>query len=616
MPSSVYFRQLVEEDSSEMENRKKIFFAIVLLLVKSSEEEKAFECYITTRSYFERVVNCTFVSVESFDDMESVRSKTDIPSERSIATIAFKDSNVTRFPERAFASFNKLRYLEASSISLQEIAPAAFASLTTWIKIDLSKNELKEVAAKTFEGMTLDTLNLSENLIETIDDGAFTNLRLVNLLLGSNRLKAMNFMNFVASFTRVDLSSNFIENFSFEQKKNGSGIALSLSADVDTSINLRNNTFVRLVFDYNSTVPLARLSLAENPQLVEIDLKESNVQRIDVANCDNLTVVKLNAKVREFSAKNAKMSGIDLTHCKSLTSLRMYNTSLSKHAIETILSFENLTALDLSHNHVGPLNISSFSKLKALRVLGLEATNISNVGIGTFAHQQFVVELDISDNHLGNFNMDAIFPMISLRTLDLSSNDLKTLDNFPGSSFDSLSYVDLSNNEFRCTELMAIMKVFKMRQIRMIKSNVEEKDANIHGNRCVHSEGDEAYIEPLSTDSKDSTALWEKMNEVIKEVGKNTQSKNTVDSRLKGIESRIDGRVALDSVKSFAKLIKAPIVEVKSSAWHESSLTVICVCQLLFLVIILFGHEIRRFFQRSRKIKFTENQFSMNDGEF
>lgn len=150
--------------------------------------------------------------------MESVRTKAEIISERVVSTIAFRDSNVTQFPARAFTAFPRLKNLHASLIGLQEINAEAFSGVSSWVKIDLSQNSLKEIAAKTFETMTLELLDLAKNQIETIDNEAFKNANISELNLSSNKLKTATFCNNLSSFVTLYLGNNLIENFDLELK--------------------------------------------------------------------------------------------------------------------------------------------------------------------------------------------------------------------------------------------------------------------------------------------------------------------------------------------------------------------------------------------------------------
>jgi hypothetical protein len=120
---------------------------------------------------------------------------------------------------------------------------------------------------------------------------------------------------------------------------------------------------------------------------------------------------------------------------KSLTTVSFENSSLSTDILDQVMKLENITYLDLSHNNIGPLNVSTFAKLKNLQALFLKDTNISQIVFGTFSHQNQLKTFDISDNNLGYFDMNMIFSMSSLLSLDISGNDLQTLDNVETSHY-------------------------------------------------------------------------------------------------------------------------------------------------------------------------------------
>lgn len=341
-------------------------------------------------------------------------------------------------------------------------------------------------------------------------------------------------MNSFNSFNLLELNSNlFVELGKIEVKKESWVNRRGIFGDPEyPKIFLQSNKLKKV--DCSSTIRLSSLNLEENSELSEISLNECAIDSVDVSNCAGLKKVSSNDNLKSFTAKNTNLIDIDFSTAKSLTTLMLDNASISAASVDKIMKMENLTYLDLSHNSLGPLNISTFAKLKNLQFLFLKATNISDIQFGTFSHQHVVKQFDISDNHLRFFDMNMIFSMNSLLVLDLSGNDLETLVNVDNAHFmfTLLNKIDLSNNKWPCTYLMRLVKIFRVYKVALTRSNLEENGTNLHGISCVHVDGQDDMVAPLSSDAANITDVRSKINEMIEEMGRNAQFRISVENRF------------------------------------------------------------------------------------
>lgn len=559
---------------------------------------------------------CTFSFVKSLADIDRAKAATYISNRERIVAIAFMNSSLSQLPDKMFSTYMNIKRLDASHLVLSEgIVDTAFAGTNAWETIDLSYNSLKTILARTFATLKVKFLDLSYNEIETIDEKAFQGADVDKLDLSHNKLKAIKFLNSFSYFDVVELSSNFLDSFQLETKKDGFSTARGIFGTVNPpKIFLQENKFS--TFDCSSTIRIGTVVLSQNPALAELKMNSCDIDVIDVTDCTNLKKVSLNDNLVSFTARDVKLNDFEVGKATSLRSLSLKNASLTASAIESIMKMENLTVLDLSYNNIGALNESTFAKLKNLQKLALKASNISNIVFGTFSHQHVVETLDISDNNLGVFDMNMIFSMSALTTLDISGNDLESLVNVESAhfTFTALSKIDLTNNKWACSYLMRIIKILRVYKVNLARSNVEETGTNIHGIKCVHHQGDENLIEPLSPETKNLTELRDKMNELIEEVGKITVFKNSIDSRMKQVEQRVDNQVITFSAQ---RAEKSQVVEVKNSAVLESSLTIICLCLLVFIAFKLVVFIKRNFISRAKPMpSYSERHLAMTVDDF
>ena len=126
----------------------------------------------------------------------------------------------------------------------------------------------------------------------------------------------------------------------------------------------------------------------------------------------------------------------------------------------------------------------------------------------------------------------------------------------------------------------------------------------------MHVEGQDDIVSPLET-SSNVTDIREKMNEIIEEMGKNTQFRANTDSRIKQMEMRIDN---LNSVAVSAALRSdKEAVEVQNSTLLESALVIVCICFTIFMSLKTVDFVKRNFLGRPRPMRAcSENTLSMN----
>lgn len=599
----------------------KILLLVSLFVVESLQQEPSLKCDPKTinRSYFGASYSvaiyasrCVYANIKSIEDLDKARKA--MPGFRGnqiVSVLAFENSSLSKLPDKMFEGYSTIRSLEASRLVLGEISTTAFFDVKSWDSIDLSFNQIRKLEARTFSTMQIMSLDLSQNLIESIDDSAFTGASIQKLNLAFNQMKSLQFLGAFTMFLTIEMNDNLLEKFDLQARQDVFKTRSRFLDEVEhPKFFLQRNKFK--TFECNSNIKIGAIALENTQSLVEVALKECEVDELEVSNCENLRRVSLNDNLSEFTAKNANLNDVDISQAKSLTSLSLANASISPAVLENILKMENLTFLDLSYIPIGPLNVSTFAKLKNLQFLKLKATNISNIQFGTFSHQRAVKEFDISENHLGYFDMNMIFSMNSLLSLDLAGNDLTSLEHFESAhfTFTLLQKVDLSDNKLPCSYLMRLMRVFVVYKVVLTRSNIEEEGTNIHGVKCVHTAGeDDGVIEPLSPSSANITEMREKVNTLIEKADSNSKFRAVVDSRLNALEMRIDNQISSRAaISASLRDEKAPSIEVRNSALLETALIIVCICLSAFVVTKIFVNFRRNFLGKPIPMRSTSER--------
>lgn len=448
--------------------------------------------------------SCIYENLKSPDDVTKARESLTISNE-DILEISFSQSRFSKFSEKFTELNSDVKVIEASQLGIKEIETKAFNSIKTCELINLSKNEITKLASGTFADVKIVNLDLSYNQIEMIDEKTFDKAVIKSLNLVFNKLKTVDFLNSFKSFMIVELGDNLLENIKIHVNMNEWIIPLSIAYydhEVNQKIFLQNNKFK--TFECDSNVALDIINIANNKDLTNFDLKDCEVDKIDVTNCESLRKISLNEHVTGLTATNTKLNDVEFSNATHLTSLLVANSSISRTALDNILKMENLTNLDLSFNNIGPVNITTFAKLKSLDSLHLRSTNISNIKFGTFSNKHDVQELDISGNNLDFFGMDMVLSMGYLRLLNLSGNALTSIGSLESveTVFTMLREIDLSDNKWHCNYLQQLIKFFLERNTKIVANELVENKPNVHGIACIHVEGEDdvgASIVPLKS---------------------------------------------------------------------------------------------------------------------
>lgn len=546
---------------------------------------------------------CAFANAKNAEEIAS--SIGNMTNQAAVSKIVFGDSQFSEFPENTFSKLENLKQLSASRVGMKTLTSTFLAKHATFDAVDLSDNKITRIEGGTFANLIINDVDLSSNEISSIDSKAFNNSRVQKLNLENNLIKDIQFLENFGFFKTLDLSKNlFVEIKSIDVNKNTwsaftktSDIMLLLMTSTESTILMNENKNLK-TFNCKSIISFSLISLDDNPNLTDVKLNDCSVTSLHLSgsSSDKQKNIQLNDKIETFVAKNSKLTNVDFRTTKSLKSLIVSNNSLSPETINQTLQIVSLQELDLSYNFIGPLNISTFAKLKNLKTLKLKATNISNIQFGTFSHQDKVESLNIADNQLGVFDLNMIYSLSSLLQLDISGNNLQELTNHKHAhqQFTLLRIVDVTHNNFTCSYLMNLVKIFRTYQISMQKSKIEEQGWNIQGIRCNHVAGD--GLDPLPSADGNSTSGY-LASDVVEKVNSISEVLRKLSSRLDKIEESSNKKPS----PSAEKLVNSSSFEVRNSKLMETALIVVCICFTVFMGLKIFMFVKRNFIDSGMK---------------
>ncbi|CAD6228677.1 GSCOCG00006494001-RA-CDS [Cotesia congregata] len=491
---------------------------------------------------------------QTFVGLEDTLLNLDLSNNRlvSIAPLALKNllslnlasNHLKRLTPDTFANLSKLKYLNISENPLYGGFPPVFPSslvtldasrtglkilptvlllnLDSLAKLHLAYNHLQELGEGTFQHLyNLTHIDLSNNIIERIDNGAFVGLiNLYELNLKGNRLTnfAGESFNTGTGLQIIDLSDNAISYISPTAfvihprlrilKLNGNRFARFPSEFIKPlqfleMIDLSENALKNIgEFAFSQMTRLRELDLSNNKiesvdelafhnstQLQFIDLSNNvidslsertmeGVVRIELLNLRNNKLTTLPDTI--FDPSRIKIvEKIDLADNKfaeipiralqrqsmTLNYLNMARNKMSAVFTQEIIG--SLKDLDLSQNPLSENAIKSIlGEAKILRSLNLAYTKIKSI---SRLETPFLKSLNLSGNNLSEVRPSALERATLLETLDLSNNNIEDFASL-GNTYKALPVLrnlDISSNKAKNVNESSFEGLEKLRNLKM-----------------------------------------------------------------------------------------------------------------------------------------------------
>ncbi|XP_058829703.1 protein artichoke-like [Topomyia yanbarensis] len=414
---------------------------------------------------------CAFSNISVTHDAEEVVFRSEYPRPYYFE---FYDSKLTEIPRILFTSFpelqnldaarsqleninkytfehaKELRYLNLSSNQLTVLNNFVFKGCDKLTRLDLSNNRITVIKDKALGDATkVDHLDLSENLLSDLDETLFSKLTLLSYLsLANNRLKSLDdhLLDNCTMLAYLDVKGNQIQTLS--------------------DYFLNSLTYLRTL-------------IIDNNKLTTLNIPQQ--------------LTKL------FASKNQLSSVYSEEPEKS----QLYSLSLSKNkltSIRNITILENIAVLDISFNPIGPLNLTTFLKLKKLVDLNLEATQLNTLEHGLFTQQSKLRRLDISYNFLRKLDLTVMTSTPALEKLYIDGNGLLEInyEHIP-ELFPNLTYLGMFANAWNCSYLTGLVRFCNRNSIAVSSSKTYGEMSymtNVQGIYCASSDKDRIDFQP------------------------------------------------------------------------------------------------------------------------
>lgn len=343
-----------------------------------------------------------------------------------------------------------LRHLDLGWNQLKDVK-GIFVGLKNLETLDLSNNKLESLSLKTFGGLQrLHWLDLSENKITNVEPGTFLPMPgLERLVLGQNPLKSLQRFEFLGSRLRyMDVSNLKLRR-----------VPESLGPSVRELRAAANELSVVRRGDFESYPNLNLLDLSTN--------------RLEIIEDDALG--RLESLLKLWLSDN-KLSKIPKSLPRSLNILVLDRNQITSFTKEDFVGMPKLKQLSLRGNQIALIESVALNALPGLRQLDLAQNVLLSINLGPNGLE----DVDLSDNQGLTASVESVQHVPHLRTL--------TIGNFSGNSVDlqnmiaplaELVTLNLAGSKHLATQFMDNQLWFGLKEVNLQNCSLRDLPSSI-----------------------------------------------------------------------------------------------------------------------------------------
>ncbi|XP_019620864.1 PREDICTED: carboxypeptidase N subunit 2-like [Branchiostoma belcheri] len=362
-------------------------------------------------------------------------------------------NHISSLPEDLLSGLAHIESLNLYDNNITVLSPNIFKDTSRLNSLDLSNNKITKISKTLFSNTRLNKIVLNDNMISTIDDGAFAGMETlgsIDIYLHNNQLTSVTNNTFkiserggIETLTLHDNKIATLESGSLESADQMSELDLSYNMLAQVSLpGLRSIETVSLNSNKLKRPPAGLSDAAET--LTTLDLYDNEMDEIPAGAFQGLR--NLNRLNLANSLKvNGTLNAQAFCNLRSLESLVLDEDHLQSVPTDALNCITTLTSLTLSYNRIDNVT-SDFGKSSNLLELYLKDNSISMVPINILMPYTNLVRIDMTSNSITHLSSNS-FPNTKLATLVLEGNHISFIESGAFVGLSSLETVNLANNQ-------------------------------------------------------------------------------------------------------------------------------------------------------------------------
>ncbi|CAL1270134.1 unnamed protein product [Larinioides sclopetarius] len=426
----------------------------------------------------------------------------------SIRSLSLSNNILKKVPLHAIYTLKHLRFLYLSGNLFHKLPCPFHLSVPHLEKLELSNNMLTHIPECVFNGsFTIKELNLDFNFLRGLTARTFKSTKLERLILSNNRISIVHsdaFVGIETTLTTLDLSFNLMEIFPSAVNDLKSLLYLSLKSNLLKQLGKGDLHGCRRsleVLDLSGNLfqQVPKKTLKPLSKLLRLSLQDNRIQKVYRDDFEGwgqtLTTLSLaNNKMTYLSGgtfshlsklKELKLSFNNLMYLDQQVFLPLRKTlevldltssfSQYNHPVENfITNLDRLEWLQIDHNNISKMTVSSFHSLPKLHHLDISNNDMEEIPTDLFSATKhtYLSTVHISNNELESIKSRTFDSIPHLSTVVLFGNRISSIESFAFVNCSYLHTVVLSENGLTTIEASSFTNLTRLSNIYLQDNNL------------------------------------------------------------------------------------------------------------------------------------------------
>ncbi|XP_063915623.1 leucine-rich repeat-containing protein 15-like [Zophobas morio] len=357
------------------------------------------------------------ILVLSYNEITHIEENaiTDMPN---LTVVHLHRNKIVKFHDNSFVNTPKICFFDIQYNELRELGEKWFSFMEKEeaLVLQLGWNNIEKIHPKTFDGISIRSLDLSHNKLNEVPEEIFTE-SLTELSLNNNTLEDLPDAFFqLKNLTALDISGNSLKCVNGHNSNNLITYELTFS-DLYSTEKLSGNVI-------NVDNNISAVSVLEN--LPELRKGMLNITYLNYLCIDNVNLQYMEEGV--FDNQNISLISLE-------------GNKLAK--IQSRI-FDNLPIifLSLSGNEINFIENGAFRNMLSLRELILSQNKLTQISPGYFDNTPHILYFDVSSNGITKIE-EGSFSFLSDEYLTIVIDD-NAVEKIHPKGFENLNIIELS----------------------------------------------------------------------------------------------------------------------------------------------------------------------------
>jgi len=366
-------------------------------------------------------LNLSGNGIKSLDDLKCTKNH-----KSQLVMLDVSRNKLVELTPDALSTFKSLRLLQLERNLLKIVPKNLFVDNRELMTVDLSRNKLTQVESLP---KSLHTLDLSYNNLDTVPTTVGNHQQVQTLKMSNNQIDSVNEVGFSSNpqLSFLDLSHNNLNAVSstFFGFQPNQLTHLDLSSNDIQSIVLKNMT--KLTSLDLSSNKLSAITPANFQGLSE--LKQLFLDQNLISNIAPHALLPMHDKLSTLSMSKNLLVNVppEIGQLRQLQLLNLSYNSLSSIAGFPFANLANLKHIDVAGNKLSMLDRFTFDRMDKIVSLNLSHNQLQNLEPGSFDGVPNLQELSLDDNLLLDIT-GVLANLNQLKLLNISQNRLTHID--------------------------------------------------------------------------------------------------------------------------------------------------------------------------------------------